>query len=397
MDSRIGRAFFGSFSRLTAVQEHSERPLLKGLDAVVLSGTGSGKTAAVLAPLVHRHLLIRREDSASIIYVVPTKALGNDVVRRITQPLETLGISVGLRHGDALRAKEAHLAQVAVITPESLDVLVSTGPRLLNGVRAMVIDEAHLLYNTQRGLQLGVLIRRLEARSSSPIQVVGLSATISSPKYLWQFFRPHLTEDDYAIVTGGVARPIEAAVRIERAEGDLLTLVDRVGRREHCKILVFVNSRRVADQLAGEMRKIPSIEGGIFIHHSSIAADYRERAEREFSNRARAVCVATSTLELGIDIGDIDLVVLYGLVGSWESFLQRIGRGNRRGRTRQGALHLSSPGVAPVAGYSRVPRNAPHCEIGWWRCSETNGSAWRGRAADPVHPPRKERGLRPPR
>ncbi len=129
LDSRIGKAFYGSFIRLTSAQAHAEQPLLEGLDAVVLSGAGSGKTAAVLAPLVQRHLLACRGSAqAAIVYVVPTKALGNDVVRRVGQPLEALGISVGLRHGDAPRAAQAHRAKVVVITPESLDVLVSAGP-----------------------------------------------------------------------------------------------------------------------------------------------------------------------------------------------------------------------------------------------------------------------------
>lgn len=332
LDSRIGKAFYGSFIHLTSAQAHAEQPLLEGLDVIVLSGTASGKTAAVLAPLVQRHLLTCHESvQAAIVYVVPTKALGNDVVRRIEPPLETLGISVGLRHGDAPRAAQAHRAEVLVITPESLDVLVSAGPDSLREVRAVVIDEAHLLYNTQRGLQLGVLIRRLEARSGSSIQVVGLSATIASPRYLWKFFRPQVEESDLAIIAGDAGRPIEATVRTERAEGDLASLIDRVGQREHCKVLIFVNSRRVADRLAEEMQSSPSFNSGVFVHHSSIGGEHRERTEREFSTRARAVCVATSTLELGIDIGDVDLVVLYGLVGGWESFLQRIGRGNRRG------------------------------------------------------------------
>ena len=220
---------------------------------------------------------------------------------------------------------------MVIITPESLDVLVSAGPHTLKEVLAIVIDEAHLLYNTQRGLQLGILIRRLETRSGSSIQVVGLSATIASPKYLWRFFRPHVNENDLAIITGDAGRPIEAAVRTEQAGGDLSILLDRVGGREHCKVLIFVNSRRVAERLSEEMRRSSSFKDTVFIHHSSIVGDHRKQAEREFSTRARAVCVATSTLELGIDIGDVDLVVLYGLVGGWESFLQRIGRGNRRG------------------------------------------------------------------
>ncbi len=124
LDSRIGRAFYGPFSRLTGVQKHAERPLLEGMDAVVLSGTGSGKTAAVLAPLVQRHVLTCRSDAqAAIVYVIPTKALGNDIVRRVGPPLEALGISVGLRHGDAPRPDQALRANVVVITPESLDVV----------------------------------------------------------------------------------------------------------------------------------------------------------------------------------------------------------------------------------------------------------------------------------
>ena len=332
LDIQVGRAFYGAFSRLTSVQSRAERPLLEGLDAVVISGTGSGKTEAVLAPLVQRHLLARRvRIQAAIVYVVPTKALGNDVLRRIEPPLETLGLSVGLRHGDAPSATQAHRAEVIVITPESLDVLVSGGADTLKEVRAIVIDEAHLLYNTQRGLQLGILIRRLEARTGSSIQVVCLSATVASPKFFWKFFRPSGGESTLAIIEGDVGRPIEAVVRIERDEGELVTLIDRIGKREHCKVLIFVNSRRVAEWLSDEMQRSLSFKDSVFIHHSSINSDHREHTEREVSSRVRAVCVATSTLELGIDIGDVDLVVLYGLVGSWESFLQRIGRGNRRG------------------------------------------------------------------
>ena len=333
LDSRVGIAFYGSFPRLTAVQQLAEQPLLGGLDVIVLSGTGSGKTAAVLAPLAQRHLLSSsKDDEVTIVYVVPTKALGNDVVKRISAPIETLGFSVGLRHGDAPAPRHAHRADVVVITPESLDVLVSGNSHVLRCVKAMVIDEApHLFYNTQRGLQLSILIRRIEARGRSPLQVVGLSATIGSPKYLWNFFRPQIDEANLAIVTGDAGRPIEAAVRVERAEGDLAVMIERVARRQHFKVLAFVNSRRVADRLAAQLQQSHALKDAIFVHHSSISGVHRETTEREFAVRARAICVATSTLELGIDIGDVDLVILYGFSGGWESFLQRIGRGNRRG------------------------------------------------------------------
>ena len=314
------------------MQQLAEQPLLGGLDVIVLSGTGSGKTTAVLAPLVQRHLLSNpKDDQVAIVYVVPTKALGNDVVKRISVPIETLGFSVGLRHGDAPAPRHAHQANIAVITPESLDVLVSGNSNVLRGVRAIVIDEAHLFYNTQRGLQLSILTRRIEARGRSSLQVVGLSATIGSPKYLWNFFRPHIDETNLAIVTGDAGRQIDVAVRIEPAEGDLPVTLERVARRQHFKVLAFVNSRRVADRLAGQLQQSHAFQDAVFVHHSSISGEHREKTEREFAARARAICVATSTLELGIDVGDVDLVILYGLASGWESFLQRIGRGNRRG------------------------------------------------------------------
>lgn len=334
LDSRVGKAFYGSFGELTEVQKHAEKPLLEGFDAVILSGTGSGKTAAVMAPLANRYLMNRSTDNAStIVYIVPTKALANDVERRLSPPLVVLRISLILRHGDVKNRVNSNKAQVIVTTPESLDVLVSGSPHLLNDVRAVVIDEAHLLYNTQRGLQLGILMRRLERRSKLTIQVVGLSATIASPIYLWKFFRPHVNENNLAIVKVSEVRPIEALVRIERSEGDLGALLDYVDQSRHFKVLMFVDSRRIAEQLAAEIQSSSSFKNAVFVHHSSLSADNRERTEREFATRARALCMATSTLELGIDIGDVDLIILYGIRGGWESFLQRVGRGNRRGKS----------------------------------------------------------------
>ena len=334
LDSRVGKAFYGSFGELTEVQLNAEKPLLEGFDAVILSGTGSGKTAAVMAPLVNKYLLTRSADNQStIVYIVPTKALANDVVRRLKPPLNILKISLILRHGDAKDRVHTDKSQVVVTTPESLDVLVSGSPHFLKDLRAVVVDEVHLLYNTQRGLQLGILIRRLERRNKSTIQVVGLSATIAYPTYLWKFFRPHVKENSLAIITVSEVRPIEAVVRIERSEGDLSALLDYVDQSRHFKVLVFVDSRRVAEQLAAEIQASSSFKDTVFVHHSSISSDNRERTEREFSTRTRAICTATSTLELGIDIGDVDLIILYGIRGGWESFLQRVGRGNRRGKS----------------------------------------------------------------
>lgn len=324
----IGRAFYGAFQKLNPAQRDAVEPLLEGTDVLVLAGTGSGKTEAVVAPLVQRWLPeIRRDGGCRILYVTPTRALANDLLRRLEPPLESLGVVVGVRHGERNDLNRAEQPHVLITTPESLDVLLTTRDIALRTVQGVVVDEVHLTYNTQRGFQLAILLKRLERLTQHACQVIGLSATVANPADIWQFFRPG---HEVVTIVQPQNKPLDVHIREVPSDQALVNLVDRIGAGSRVKILLFANARRECDRLGAALRRNTDLADNVFVHHSSLDREIRCAAERHFQDAARAVCVATSTLELGIDIGDIDLVILYGHPGGWESFLQRVGRGNRR-------------------------------------------------------------------
>jgi ATP-dependent helicase Lhr and Lhr-like helicase len=334
LDPSVGRAFYGAFKEgLRQAQQEAVAPVSSGDDVVVLAGTGSGKTEAVMAPLVSRWRdpLV---DSATpvILYVAPTRALVNDIYRRLEPPLERLGITLGVRHGERNDLLRVHKPAILVTTPESLDVMLCKVGAVLSGVRAVIVDEAHLLYNTQRGMQLAILLRRLERQTRHPLQVVAMSATVADPSALWAFFRPlHVP----TVVHSRGRRPIVRQIRLGWGPAELADALStlRDSNPGGLKVLAFTDSRADCDRLATALREGSGYGEAVFAHHSSLSKAERQRTEAEFQRLRAAVCVATSTLELGIDIGDIELIVLYGRARGWESFLQRVGRGNRRSDT----------------------------------------------------------------
>lgn len=324
----VASAFFSRFQDLTETQKESIPLIISGLDTLIISGTGSGKTEALLAPLVSRFFdQIRKSDQAQILYVAPTKALVNDIAKRIAPVLELLEIGVTIRHGDnnQLRLKRKH--SVLITTPESLEVLLATNPQVLSEVKALVIDEAHLLFNQQRGMQLAFEILRIEKLFDRELQVVAASATVASPSALWKFFRQNA---DFALAKQPGHREIRSQIRLGYDTTDLASLIEKIPQDLPVKILIFADTKRECDGIALKLQESKSITASVFSHHASLSPDVRKKVEKEFSESPHAICVATSTLELGIDIGDINLVILWGRARNWQSFMQRIGRGNRR-------------------------------------------------------------------
>jgi ATP-dependent Lhr-like helicase len=322
----VARAFYGPHGWLRDAQERAVAPILSGHDVLVRAGTGSGKTEAAVAPLVQR-LLGEQGGQPRLLYLSPTKALANDLHRRLRPPLEVLHLEVGIRHGERDDLRSARQPDVLVTTPESLDVLLCRSDAWLPAVHAVVLDELHLLYNTQRGFQTAILLRRLEQALQRELQAVGLSATIGDPCQVWSFFRPGRA---VTVVDELAARRIDGVVKVEMTVGRLGRLLDGLAPKGPDKVLIFVNARRICDNLAAGLRDSGSFRGRVFAHHGSLSKRVRLAVERAFQEPRPAICIATSTLELGIDIGDIDLVVLWGQPSGWQSFLQRIGRGNRR-------------------------------------------------------------------
>lgn len=324
----IAMAFFSRFSDLTDTQKDSISPILQGEDTLIISGTGSGKTEAVLAPLISRYFdKARISDQVQIIYLAPTKALVNDVAKRIVPVFNSLEMGVVVRHGDKnqLNLKQKHT--LLITTPESLEVLLATKPSIFMEVNSIVIDEAHLLFNQQRGFQLAIEIDRLEKLVSRRLQVVAASATVSSPYSLWKFFRPNNT---FKLTQQIGQREIRSQIRIGYNYEDLVKMISNLPDINPLKILVFGDTKREIDAIALRLQESKTINSAVFSHHASLSPEMRKTVESAFNEKTNAICVATSTLELGIDIGDINLVILWGKARNWQSFLQRIGRGNRR-------------------------------------------------------------------
>jgi ATP-dependent helicase Lhr and Lhr-like helicase len=338
----VGRAFFGDFAKLRAVQAKAIPAIVSGADALVRAPTASGKTEAAIAPIVSRYLddLRRPEPGVGVIIVSPTRALVNDLHRRLEGPLERLGIRCGVRHGERNDLRLVEPPAVLLTTPESFDIEVGREPVAFEQVRAVVLDEAHLLYNTQRGMQIAIAIQRLQTWLCSDVQVVGLSATIGSSADVWRFFRPGYEVEDVIDKNG---RGIDAQLRLNVSITELAGLLGKV---DDTKVLVFANSRRDCDRIADQLKR-SDLKCSVFTHHSSLPREVREATENGFEAAGAAICVATSTLELGIDIGSIDLVVLFGIPADWQSLAQRVGRGNRRSTKIEALLCASSEHAQP--------------------------------------------------
>lgn len=392
-----GTAFFGSFYELREIQRRAIPPIRAGRNVLVASATASGKTEAILAPLIARTL----EEApwnvprVRVLLIAPTRALVNDLTVRIEGPLNRLGVTCGRQTSDHRDKDKTPF--VLVTTPESFDSMLVRDARLhagrmvdhlLAGVMSVFVDEAHLFDGTARGDQLSWLLgrlrrlRRLDVEQATggrslAFQLSAGSATVSDPEGL----ASRLLDAEAEVVRVEGTREIEVFGPTD-ASGwfpiepsmEIATLRDRLepvpgpefaeeaGRRiwqalsdddEYMrKALVFVPTRRLCDtfsaHLSGALRRRRELK--VFAHHGSLSRNRRERAERGFASARDAVLVATTTLEVGVDIGDVDLVALVGAPPDTRSLLQRIGRAGRRiGRTRVLALPRSEIEQAALA------------------------------------------------
>lgn len=331
LDPLVQGAFFARFS-MNEMQRVVCPAILAGGNVFITAGTGSGKTEAAIAPVVSRYWRPVMDDELlmPIVYVVPTKALANDLLKRLEGPIEQLHLRVGIRHGDRDDVQRVHSPNVLITTPESLEVLLIRKDPHLAGVQAVIIDEMHLFYNTQRGLQLSIELRRLARRVGHDLQIVALSATVADLGAVRDFL---LGPDAHAsLFRFGTSRPIDAVIRPVTSADDLLDLTGQLmsANQGAVKYLAFVDSRIGCEQLAQTLSRRPRLRRAVSTHYSSLSQDVRLETERKFAEERQGLCVATSTLELGIDIGDIDAIALWEPARGVDSFLQRVGRGNRR-------------------------------------------------------------------
>jgi Lhr-like helicase len=325
------RAFYSAFSALRPFQSEVIAPLLQGHDLILQAATGSGKTEAVLAPCLER--VLRADGAAGVLYVVPTRALAQDLRRRLEPVLhERLGLRLGLRTGDVKRLPGG-TADVLLTTPESLDVMLGSPNRevrdLLQRVNVLIIDEVHQFLAGYRGRHLAYLVQRLAQRGRHRLQKIALSATVAELEAIKIAFG---FQPDTVCVRSGVQRQIQPRlVHLQREDEELVAFIDDlVERFGHRKLLLFANSRSRCDRLFALLCHQGRLQAATYLHYSNLKPRQRQEVERQFQRRTQALCIATSTLELGIDIGDVDGVILYEPPESATTFVQRLGRANRQ-------------------------------------------------------------------
>jgi ATP-dependent Lhr-like helicase len=333
-------AFFARFGSLRPIQLAAIPPIVAGNNVLVTAPTAGGKTEAVVAPICER-LRAGRWEGLSTLLITPTRALVNDLFERLTRPMSDLGIALGRKTADHAISRDDGREQFVVTTPESFESMLTFRKQKLANIRAIIIDEIHLLDGGPRGDQLRLLLQRLRlyldhlSGGTRTLQIVALSATLPDARR---------TADTYLgpsahIVSVSGQRDIEAQVIIangnDRQCAEAAIIASEVFPDVR-KALVFVNSRKQVDASAQHFRYGRFASASVHGHHGNLAKSQRENAEARFKSDRLSVCVATMTLEIGIDIGDVDLVICMDPPFALASFLQRIGRGCRRlqGKTR---------------------------------------------------------------
>lgn len=330
------------WSDLRPTQRDAITPILSGEDALVLAPTAGGKTEAAFLPLLSR-AASNNWKGLSIVYLCPLKSLLNNLEPRLSRYAGFVGRKVGLWHGDigggARKRMLSDLPDVLLTTPESIEsILVSTRvdhQSLLSSLRAVVVDELHAFASDDRGWHLLAVLARLERLAGQRLQRLGLSATVGNQNDLLAW----LTRNRGGRIVGSSAGPPTGDVLADYVGSteNAIKVLSRIHRGE--RRLIFSDSRARVEELASGLR-----HSGIrtFVSHGSLSADERRQAEAAFASEPDCAIVTTSTMELGIDVGDLDRVIQVGTPPSVSSFLQRMGRSGRRKGTVRNFLFLAT-------------------------------------------------------
>jgi ATP-dependent Lhr-like helicase len=377
-----------------------------GADTLIMAPTGSGKTlAAFLAGidgLVRRGLAGPLMDGVKIVYVSPLKALGADVERNLQAPLRGIteaaaelgqvlpAIRTALRTGDSTAADRARIIKkpphLLITTPESLYLLLTSerGRAILAGCEQVIVDEIHALVGNKRGAHLALTLERLDALCGRRLQRIGLSATVEPPAEAARFLVGHdlgaeVVARPCTLVDAGRRAQLDIAIEVpeetlsavaSRTAWDDLYMRIAAYLEQHKTTLIFVASRRLSERMAHDLEQRLG-EGVVAAHHGALAKRTRLAVEQRLQTGAIKAVVATASLELGIDIGDVELVIQVGSPRSIAVLRQRIGRachsvgGTPKGRIlamdRDGLLECAAAVRAIKAGRIDRPvqREAP--------------------------------------
>ena len=336
----------------TPPQEKVIPPIMDQKNVLLVAPTASGKTEAALLPVFDMFLRAPKEKGISIIYITPLRALNRDIEKRMMFWADHLGITVEVRHGDTSQKQRSRQSrkppQMLITTPETLQAILPTKSmrKHLAATRWVIIDEIHDLAASKRGAQLTIGLERLEEAAKNAPQRIGLSATIGNlgevaaflggmhdvfvaevdvdKSYIYEVQFPQPTDEDFDLADELQTSP-KAASRLNRIK----SLVS-----DHNSSLIFVQGRGQAEGLGFRLKQMePRIE----VHHGSLSREQRHRVEDQFKMGELKAIVCTSTLQLGIDIGEVDFCIQYQSPRQVSALIQRVGRaGHTLGQLSEG-------------------------------------------------------------
>jgi ATP-dependent helicase Lhr and Lhr-like helicase len=337
------------FKSLTAIQKKAIPVISRKINSLLVAPTGSGKTEAAVIPVFTQLSNYKIHDRGKIkaIYITPLRALNNDVFRRIIKYAESENLRVQIRHGDTTARTKRKIVEdppdVLITTPESLAVILTSSKMLkaLDCLEWVIIDEVHELVSNERGAHLSIGLERLQAASVLPVIRIGLSATLGNLKEAASFISGvnrkcailidnslRVYDIDVKFIKGSinnVAHFIIEYVRDTKIEGS---------------ILLFTNTRDEAEYIGTILKNQNYVQ--VDVHHGSLSKDMREETENRLRGGGAGIVVCTSSLELGLDIGSVELVVHYGSPRQVSKLMQRIGRSRHRQRSSAKGLIVTN-------------------------------------------------------
>jgi ATP-dependent Lhr-like helicase len=345
------------FSEPTEPQEKTIPKILEGKNVLLISPTATGKTEAAFLPVLSMLLQQPGTPGIKVLYITPLRALNRDMLERFEWWCNNLDIKLAVRHGDTETKERVRQSRsppdILITTPETLQAILPgwVMRQHLQQVRWVIVDEVHEMADSKRGSQLSLALERLRMLMGREFQIIGLSATIGSPEKVAQFLVGN--NRSVEIVHVPVARMMRLRIIFPEPDNEDVKLSSQlythpeVAARlriirdyisKHRSVLLFTNTRAISEVLASRF-KVWDMDFPVSIHHGSLAKPSRIAAERGLKNGELKGLVCTSSLELGIDVGRIDLVIQYMSPRQVTRLIQRVGRsGHRIGRIAEGLI-----------------------------------------------------------
>ena len=345
LDPTISKKFKSiGFENLTEIQKEAIPEILKEKNCLIIAPTGSGKTECATIPIFSKLKTSKIQNKIKALYITPLRALNRDVFKRIINYAENEELKIEIRHGDTSQANRKRIADnppdILITTPETLVNLLSQKKHLdaLSDLEWVIIDEVHELLASERGSQLCLSLERLQIKSKNQIHRIGLSATVGNPEEAGRFLVG--SERKFELIHDTSLRNYDVdVVFVDGIMDDVaVEIIDYIKKEQITSpVLLFTNSRGESERLSSILKQKTSII--VELHHGSLSRQVREETEDMLRDGKSGIVVCTSSLELGLDIGSVELVVHYGSPRQVSKFMQRIGRSKHdRGDSARGLI-----------------------------------------------------------